>query len=85
MSILQLEISEETLRQIEARAAARNLDSQSWVREQIETVLLDDQNTSWEEKKLLEALNSPTIEVTPEWWTQFEKETMDLLDNEQSK
>lgn len=56
------------MRQIESRAAARNLDLQSWLREQIETALLQESNTEWEEKKLLEALDSPVVEATPEWW-----------------
>ena len=68
MSILQVEISEEMMLQIEAWTAARNLDVQSWMREQIETVLQADRDTAWEQEKLLEALDSPTIEATPEWW-----------------
>lgn len=68
MSILQVEIPEEMVQQLEAWTAARNLDVQSWMREQIETVLQEDKNTSWEQEKLLEALDSPLVEATPEWW-----------------
>ena len=77
MSILQVEISEKTMRQLEAWAAARNLNVQSWMREQIETVLVEDKNISWEQEKLLESLDSPVIEATPEWWESTIRELND--------
>ena len=66
MSILQIELPDERVRHFEEKAAARNVDLQSWLREQLETVYAAENERSWEEEKPLEALDSPIIEVTPE-------------------
>lgn len=78
MSILQVEISEETKRQFEAWGAARNLDLQSWMREQIEAVLHEEEMASpLLAQKMDEALASgEPIIPNDEWWANLEKEAL---------
>lgn len=91
MSILQIEISDETRAQIEAHAKSEGHDAASWLLRLAEKELRQDEPEESEEQRqyirseLLKALESPMIEVTPEWWEQFTKETMARIDAEHSK
>lgn len=94
MSILQIEIPDETRAQIEAHARSEGQDAASWLLSLAEKELRqgeeDEPEVGEEERQyirgeLLRALESPMIEVTPEWWEQFTKETMARIDAEHSK
>lgn len=89
MSILQIEISDETRARIEAQAQSEGRDLGSWLLELAERELRSSQDEDAErryiESELLQALESPAIEVTPQWWAQFEKETMQSIDAEHAK
>ncbi len=90
MSILQIEVSDETRAQIEEQAKREGRDAGSWLLEAaIEKLGAEREETEADrryiEGELLKALDSPLIEVTPEWWAQFEKETMARVDAEHSK
>ena len=89
MSILQIEIPDEKRAEWEARAAAQGRDFQTWAVEQLDA-RVDDEEPNEDERcyiegELLKALESPLIEVTPQWWGQFEKETMARVDADHAK
>ncbi len=90
MSILQIEISDETRQKIEERAQREGRDAGSWLVEVAENALNASQEQEEAERRyveteLLKALDSPMVEVTPQWWERFTKETMARVDAEHSK
>ncbi len=89
MSILQIEIPDDKRLEWEARAAAQGRDLQTWAVELL-TARADEEAPDEHERRtiegeLLKALESPLIEVTPQWWAQFEKETMARVDADHAK
>jgi len=90
MSILQIDIPDETRALIEEQAKREGRDVNSWLLEAVNEKLdagreETEADQRYIEGELLKALDSPLVEVTPEWWAQFEKETMARVDAEHSK
>jgi len=75
MSILHIEISDETRAQIEAHAQSEGRDAGSWTGEFIEQALRPQREQ--EEKRralaahLLRYADEPSVEATPELWQQI--------------
>ncbi len=85
MSILQIEISDETRKMLEEQAKREQRDTQDWSRELMEEAVRARQQKQQEEKrfieqKLLEALESGPGQVADQaWWQRLEADVMDDL------
>lgn len=90
MSILQIEVSDETRARIEAQAQSEGRDAGSWLVEVAEHALnatqeQEEAERRYVESELLNALDAPMIEVTPQWWKRFAKETMARVEAQHSE
>jgi len=88
MSILQIEISDETRAQIEAHAKSEGHDAASWLLRLAEKELRQDEPEESEEQRqyirseLLKALGSgPGVVADAAWWKELEEEVMADLES----
>lgn len=81
MSILQIEVSDETRQTFEERAKAQGRDLGSWALEQLEVAAQEQ-----EEKRralaahLLRHADEPSVEATAEWWDEILEQALAKAD-----
>ena len=84
MSILQIEVSDETRAQIEEQAKREGRDANSWLLEaaieKLEAEREEDEaDRKYIEGELLKALDSPSQVADEAWWQQLEKEALERV------
>lgn len=81
MSILQIEVSDETRQLLEERAAAQGRDFQSWALERLTSNDGEEVASPQLARKMDEALASGEPVVPDEaWWTNLERKALELRD-----
>jgi len=82
MSILQIEISDETRQLLEAQAASQGRDLESWAREQLQTVAEDEVTASPKLARRMDEALASGEPISPDdaWWANLERKALELRD-----